>query len=216
MMENKNEPTQDLNAVAVFMNDYINAKTEIVVTVKANSTGNRNNKYANMDDILAAVTPILKKYNLLWSERQERIGDHIHYECKVRHINGIETPLCKMFWDYDKNQQINGSNLTYNRKYAAKLLFGFHNEADDDGQEAADIIEQRKAEEIKKEQLAAQEPRVNEEQQATLWKLIKEFATENDTPQKEVVAGLLQRMKVKLIKEIPASRYEEAVTILEN
>ena len=114
-----------------------------------------NYKYRSCEDILEAVKPLLKEYNLLLEIRDhiEQIGDRYYIKAEIT-LEDIETEAAIITYGYAREvserkgmdaSQITGTASSYARKYALNALFLIDDTKDADTNELAKETEEPKA-----------------------------------------------------------------------
>lgn len=166
------------------------AKAEIKPVVR-NATGHNSKKYADFAALAMAVDPIISKFGLSYRFRTAQT-DKIAVTCILSHKSGHfeETTLAgPADTTGNKNAiQAIGSTLTYLQRYSLVQALGLAASNDDDGKVAGigDLI--------------------SEQQAAQLEKLIASAGRS--------VAKFCEFAKIENLAELPANRFEPAVTLL--
>jgi hypothetical protein len=182
-----------------FDNALSEAKAEIPPIFKnrvvdfTSAKGRTNYRHEDLGEIAKTVDPILARHGLSYRFRTEQEQSGVRVVCVVAHREGHseENALTAPRDDSgNKNsiQQI-GSTITYLQRYTLKAALGLAATNDDDGKSAGTggVI--------------------NEEQLAKLKSIAEEVG--GDVPK------LCKHFKVEALADLPASRFAEAVGIME-
>lgn len=167
------------------------AKAKIRPVVR-NKTGHNSRAYADFAAIASAVDPILADLGLSYRFRTEQ-GERINVTCILSHRDGHqETTTLSGPPDASGNKnaiQAIGSTLTYLQRYSLVQMLGLAAADDDDGRAGG---------------VGAT---LNDEQIERIQKLVLESGAN--------VAAFLNYMKAESISDIHASKFKEAVAMLE-
>lgn len=172
------------------------AKAEIKPVARS-AKGHNSKYYADFASIARAVDPIISKHGLSYRFRSEQ-GDRINVTCILSHKQGHseETTLSgPPDTTGNKNAiQAIGSTLTYLQRYSLVQALGLAASNDDDGKQAGGDL-------------------VTEEQVGELVAMIDDIGGAKADALKK---GFLKYMQVETLAEIPAKRFNDALTALAN
>lgn len=162
-----------------------------ITPIQRNATGHNSKKYADFAAIAQVVDPILSEHGLSYRFRTAQ-GERISVTCILSHEDGHseETTLTgPPDASGSKNAiQAIGSTLTYLQRYSLVQMLGLAAAADDDGKAAANGSS------------------ISDDQVTELRDLME--AVDADKPR------FLKFFKIEKIEDLPAKRYQEAVTML--
>lgn len=173
----------------------IDRKGRIVIRDKATKEITQSTGYALWEDIDEAITPILHDHGLVLSFRSGVAQDgKITVTGVLSHTEGhSEETTITLPHDSSGSKnavQAVGSSTKYGMRYTATLLLNIRTRGeDDDGASAGAPVS------------------LNDEQVDTIQRLVLESGAN--------VAAFLNYMKAESISDIPASKYKEAVSMLE-
>lgn len=193
-------PTIDATGKVVI---YSKSDREAGRDVAGLATPMQSTSYATMADINDAIRPALAEYGFALSFRSGQVNDGEHkgkilvtgiLSHKDGHREEVNLPPLQYDASGSKNNvQALGSTLSYGRRYATLFLLNISSrdqrDGDDDGKNAGKAAT------------------ITDEQAATL--------TEALTKGKRDVAKFLEVFKVGAIGELPASRFSEALKLIE-
>jgi hypothetical protein len=175
------------------------AFAEIDAATKSANNPHFKSKYADLGAVIDAIKPALIKNKLFFTQHSRPADDGVSVETVLHHASGESLSLGTLYLPANKRDaQGFGSALTYCRRYALMTAFGVPAE-DDDGNAA--VAGQRNA------PARAGEPLIDDGQFAHIVTLIE--AKGADTKR------FCTYLKVNSLKELPASRYRDAVAALE-
>ena len=153
--------------------------------------------FAPLDEIASAIRPILSKHRLSYSWDSTIENGQVAVTCTLHHVEGhSRTATFRCPPDSAGSPTMNGaqkagSALSYGQRYSLVQVLGLTSASDDvDGQTEGDHSEP-----------------VTPEQEATLNALIREVGANE--------VKFLEYMEVERVADLPASRYAEAVKLLE-
>jgi hypothetical protein len=89
-------------------------------------------KYADLADLIAAVTPKLSKHGLSITQDLTLLGDRLVLETTILHTSGEWKSGVYPLQVYDHPQD-QGSAITYARRYTVSAMLGVHADEDADG-----------------------------------------------------------------------------------
>lgn len=168
------------------------AKAEIPAIHK-NREGHNNKRYADFAAIAKVVDPIITRHGLSYRFRTAQTDARISVTCILAHRAGhSEESTLAGPADTTGNKnaiQAIGSTLTYLQRYSLVQALGLAASEDDDGVKGG------------------AEGTLNDEQCNAIQQLVLESGAN--------VAAFLNYMKAENISDIPASKYKEAVAMLE-
>ncbi|MCF0178651.1 MAG: ERF family protein [Bacteroidales bacterium] len=124
------------------------AKSKFAKAEKSKQNSHLKNKYATLDDVLAAVEPGLEDSGLVMfqSMLETEATNQIKVETKIYHAETAEWVAFLTIVPLSKNDcQGTGSSLTYARRYAITAALGL-SQADDDGNLAVKSVKDWKKE----------------------------------------------------------------------
>lgn len=98
--------------------------------------GNRKYMYADINDILDLVKPVLHKHGLVLQHGMESNG-HSAVTCRLSHVSGQWQQSSLKLSD-NLTAQALGSEITYERRYTGCAMLGIATEDDDDGAAASE------------------------------------------------------------------------------
>lgn len=188
-----------------FDNAMADARAEITPIIKNRTVGfeskkagaaSTNYRHEDLAQVARTIDPVLAKHGLSYRFRTTSApNEPISVTCVVSHRLGHyeeNTLIAGRDDSGNKNsiQQI-GSTITYLQRYSLKAALGLAASNDDDGRAAGQ----------------ADGGLINEEQAATLRKLIEETGTD--------IAQFCQFAKIDSVPELPAEQYQRAVHALE-
>lgn len=170
---------------------------ERLPTIQEKGRGDKGMKYALWEDVNAAIKPVLAEHGFGISFKTGRQNDRVTVTAILTHRQGhseettLELPIDT---SGSKNAvQAVGSSTSYGKRYTAQALLNLTSrdgfERDDDGR------------------ASGAGPKVSEDQVIALRELAE--AVEAD------VGKFLAYMRVPSLADIPASRHDEAVRVLE-
>lgn len=173
------------------------AFAQIEAATKDASNPHFKSKYADLGAVIGAVKPALIANDLFFTQHCHPSEDGVMVETVLGHAAGEEKSLGKLFVPANKRDaQGFGSALTYARRYALLTAFGVPTE-DDDGNAAARSNGRN----------GNGGAKIDDNQWGALVQLIE--ANGADTKR------FCQYLGVDSLRDIPASRYSEAVAALQ-
>ena len=177
------------------------AKAEMPTVLKNKKNNQTNSKYADLEAIDKAISPIISKhgFSLSFFPAKSNLEGHYGVTCEVRHeaghkvIHEADIPADGMGMKGNANKTAThafGSTMSYGRRYLKTMIFDIAT-GDDDGNAAGK---------------QDQEP-ITENQFERLQDLIEK--TETD------IAKFCQVMKIESLKELPSADLGKAERLLE-
>lgn len=177
------------------------AKAEIPPIVKnrevdfRTSKGRTHYKHEDLAGIARVVDPILSVHGLSYRYRTQQDGQTVKVSCILSHRDGYseETSLSTAT-DQSGNKnhiQAVGSAVTYLQRYTLKLALGLAAAHDDDSRRSGDEAEAETISESQYRELAEELERLGRSE-----------------------AKFAQYLRVEILEELPASRFDEAKRIL--
>ena len=152
-----------------------------------------NTKYARLEDVIDAVRPTLSQNGFSLHHTIKQDDGKITVRAVLGHRAGhAETTEIVLPIDTGPGRnavQAHMSSVSYGRRYTSLALLGIAPEGEDDDGKAAGSAAQ-----------------INEEQLATIQQLIVDTDTQ--------IARFTKVYKIAEVKDLPASKYEEAVKLL--
>jgi hypothetical protein len=188
------EANEAKKAYVQAMADFKRNPPTIVKDKEASFGGNKGYKYANLAQVASVIGKALSEHGLSASWQTEQTNGTIRVTCRITHVNGY-SESCSLEASPDTSGSKNaiqaiGSAKSYLEKYTLLSLAGLAaDDQDDDGNSTG-----------------------------TTETLSDEAAANLDSLATEVKADMpkfLKYFKIKEIGELPASRYAEAVKLLE-
>lgn len=141
-------------------------------TIKKDRKGVYGNTYADINDVLAEIRPILAENNLFVVQLPEGSHDDLYLKTIIGHVSGeflsFKTPMILE----KKNAQGFGSALTYVRRYSLVSALGLETD-DDDGQIASQSTPKIAAHSPKKSPKIQNKILISEAQRKRLYALAK-------------------------------------------
>ena len=137
---NKSESITELaGALAKAQDEFpVIAKTKEVIV--HSQKGSYTFKYAPLENMLAAIRPVLATHGLALSQGVD--GDRL--ETLLTHTSGQWLAYSMPIVDPGTNQQY-GAGLTYRRRYSIKMILGIESDEDNSEQDAAAQAAPKKA-----------------------------------------------------------------------
>ena len=184
--ETKLKPSTGLSAAMA------KAFAEIEAATKDATNPHFKSKYADLGAIIGAIKPALVNHGLFFTQHCHPAEDGVCVETVLGHESGEERSLGKLFVPANKKDaQGFGSALTYARRYGLQTAFGVPTE-DDDGNGAT-----------RSQNTSVADGPISDGQWATLVQLSQAAGVSAER--------LCKFFQVDNLKELPASRYDEAV-----
>ena len=166
---------------------------ELEAATKSANNPHFKSKYADIGAVIDAIKPALIRHGLFFTQHPEPSERGVCVETMLHHASGESISLGKLFVPANKQDaQGFGSALTYARRYALVTAFGVPTE-DDEGNAATKSV--------------SGSAYISDEQLVKLQSLIK--ATSSN------VQAFCQRLKVETLDTLPASKFAEALDLLE-
>jgi hypothetical protein len=187
-------------AIAAFNVAVSDAKGEFGPIVKdkevdfTSQKGRTHYFYEGFDTVAKAVDPVLKRHGLSYRFRAEQNSQRLRVTCILSRGNYCEETTLEAPEDHSGNKnaiQAIGSSATYLQRMTLKLALGIAASKDDDGKGSS-----------------GGEPTVSEDQIGELVALIDSVGADK--------GRFLKFMKVDSLAALPAARFQEAVTALNN
>jgi hypothetical protein len=172
------------------------AFAEIEAATKSATNPHFKSKYADLGAVIEAVKPPLIKHGLFFTQRSHPAENGVSVETVLHHEGGEELSLGTLFVPANKQDaQGFGSALTYARRYGLMTAFGVPAE-DDDGNAAAASARS-----------ANGSAKVTDEQFRKLQDAVDRTGAD--------LTRFCSYFQVPSLKDVPASRYQEALSALE-
>jgi hypothetical protein len=169
------------------------AFAEIEAATKSANNPHFKSKYADLTAIIEAVRPALINHGLFFTQHCHPSEDGVCVETVLGHESGEERSLGKLFVPANKKDaQGFGSALTYARRYALQTAFCVPTE-DDDGNAAA----------ASTPRAAANSGLITDGQRVVLQGYADGGVID--------AARFCNFFQIKSLKDLPASRYDEAL-----
>jgi hypothetical protein len=173
------------------------AFAEIEAATKSATNPHFKSKYADLGAVIEAIKPPLIRHGLFFTQRCQPAEDGISVETVLHHCGGEKESLGTLYVPANKRDaQGFGSALTYARRYALQTAFGVPTE-DDDGNAAV----------ASAPRAAAASGKVTDEQFRALQAAVDRTGAD--------LARFCKYFNVPSLKDVPASRYQEALGALE-
>ena len=174
-------------------------QAEMEVAIKDSNLSHFKSKYADLKEIVRVSRPCLTKYGLSVIQAIDMEGETDIIRTSLLHSSGQFINSRVRICPQKAGDQEMGKSITYLRRYAYASLLGVVCDEELDHDNAP-----RKT---------SYEPKgvpINEKQ----FKDIVDALKANFDDQKEAASWLMGEMNVDAIKSIPASRYDEAMKII--
>jgi hypothetical protein len=169
------------------------AFAEIEGATKSANNPHFKSKYADLSSIIGAIKPALIAHGLFFTQRCQPAEDGVSVETVLHHAGGEKESLGTLYVPANKRDaQGFGSALTYARRYALVTAFGVPVE-DDDGNAATASAAKNGAAKINDTQLG----------------VLQGYASGGVID----AARFCAFFEIGSLKELPASRYDEAVAM---
>ncbi len=170
------------------------AFAEIEGATKSANNPHFKSKYADIAAVVEAIKPALIKHGLFFTQRNQPSTDGVTVETVLHHASGEQMNLGSLFVPANKQDaQAFGSALTYARRYSLMTAFGVPAE-DDDGNAAAKAMGEATG-------------KVNDDQFRQLQAAVDRTGAD--------LTRFCAYFQVPSLKDVPASRYAEALDALE-
>lgn len=185
--------------------------------IATRSGGGYTYRFAALDEIMSAVTPILTALGLSVSWRSTVKSTSVVVICRVAHSLGhvedggeVEMPVMPGDTGANPAQRV-GISLTYARRYALMNALGLAPEDDDDAGTPPAARESHGGEVPQADPPGAAAPveAITEAQVKRFWAIAREQGWQQDD-----VRDLLTSFGVEHTKEIPRARYEAVINRL--
>jgi len=177
------------------------AFAKIEAATKSANNPHFKSKYADLGSVIDAIKPALVEHGLFFTQQPTHSDGAVAVETVLRHAGGEAISLGTVVVPVNKNDaQAYGSALTYARRYGLVTAFGVPTE-DDDGNAAVAGGQSSKS------AVSPPQPVITGEQLARLEALI---------PAAKLTPALFnQTFNIRQTKDLPAARFDEAVSRLE-
>jgi len=123
-----------------FIKDFVAMQAEMPVVFKAaqGQAGNHKFKYADLNEIVTTIRPILAKYGFAFMQHLETSNGDTYLRTELHHKSGqcFSAPVLIEF--KGENIKLFGASITYYRRYALQAMLGIV--ADDDADAIQDTI----------------------------------------------------------------------------
>lgn len=192
------------------------AKSKFAKAEKSKQNSHLKNKYATLDDVLAAVEPGLEDSGLVMfqSMLESEVANQIKVETKIYHAESAEWVSFLTIVPLAKNDcQGTGSSLTYARRYAITAALGL-SQADDDGNLAVKSVKDWKREVEKAEtrdELVEVYKACKSQADAATWGIVEKAIIEKQAEIKMASASGFNPAKPKEVTKVVANAPSEAV-----
>lgn len=182
----------DMRNARKAFDEAVSAAKQEIPAIQRNATGHNSKRYADFSAIATVVDPILGRHGLSYRFRTVQADGKISVTCVLSHKAGHseETTLVGPA-DSSGNKnaiQAIGSTLTYLQRYSLVQMLGLAAASDDDGRAAANG------------------EAISDKQSDDLRDLMDSVGADK--------AKFLKFFKIESITDLPAKRYQEAVTML--
>lgn len=124
------------------MSDFAKAFTDALAEMpqigkdKTADMGNYSYKYADLNTILEAIRPVLKKHGLTVAQSAVNVDSKVGVETRIYHTSGHVEVFGPLVLPGGSNAQGYGSAITYARRYSLTAALGIAPDEDDDGARA--------------------------------------------------------------------------------
>lgn len=123
-----------------FIKDFVAMQAEMPVVFKAaqGQSGSHKFKYADLNEIVTTIRPILAQHGFAFMQHLETIDGETYLRTELHHKSGncFSSPVKIEF--KGENIKLFGASITYYRRYALQALLGIV--ADDDADAIKDNI----------------------------------------------------------------------------
>jgi len=117
---------------------------------KKAQVGTYSYKYADLADIIPAVTPVNVKYGLVVTQIPFTEDGQHKLLTTLAHESGESIDGVMDLEPKDRSPQALGSAITYARRYAMSAMLGIVTEDDDDGKIASEVAERKQPTEVQR------------------------------------------------------------------
>lgn len=140
------ERVRETSAKEAFQTAFVNFQAECppikknkVARIQGRSGGSYSYKYADLDEIVQTISPVMQKYGLSWSWSAPRTDTtHAYVACTIAHVHGhkessgeVAMPIGGSDSGANPAQRV-GIALTYARRYSLTGILGIAPEDDTD------------------------------------------------------------------------------------
>lgn len=181
-------------SMAAFQSECPSIRKESTAQIATRSGGSYSYKFAELDTIARTIQPLMNKHGLSYTWDSTMNGGTLECTCTVRHVNG-HSVTAKFACPTDSasamsNQQKNAAALTYARRQSLIQVLGLTTcDPDTDGAGSA------------------AGSKISESQAANIDHVIDEVGVDR--------VRFLAYFGVQSLEDIPASRFGEAMRLLE-
>lgn len=190
-------------------------QAEVVDPAKDGNNPHFKSKFVELNDLLAAVRPILTKHGLAIMQEPSGNGADITITTILLHESGEWIELEPLMLKAQKTDpQGAGSAITYGRRYALSAVLGVAWDDDDDGNSASNNPKKTKSEETSKFQEAQQAIAAEKEQERsqsgsnlkwdTFWNNVKVFGLNKE--QVHMIASEVFQKEVSSLTDVIATQ----------
>jgi len=190
-------------------------QAEVVDPAKDGNNPHFKSKFVELNDLLAAVRPILTKHGLAIMQEPAGNGADITITTILLHESGEWIELEPLMLKAQKTDpQGAGSAITYGRRYALSAVLGVAWDDDDDGNSASNNYKKTKSEETSKFQKAQQTIAAEKELERsqsgsnlkwdTFWNNAKVFGLNKD--QVHMIASEVFQKEVSSLTDVIATQ----------
>lgn len=101
--------------------------------IPTKSGGKYSYNYADLADVIKAITPVNAKHGLSFTQMPFNDGEEVFLTTVIHHVSGHTIESTLKLNPPDETPQTLGSAITYARRYMLAAMFGLVTEDDDDG-----------------------------------------------------------------------------------
>jgi ERF superfamily len=140
---NRSESIKELAAaLAKAQGEFPPVPKNRTAEIPTKTGGKYSYKYADLSDLIAAVTPALSRNSLAISQDPTVIDGKLCLETMIMHASGEWKSGIYPLQSFERPQEM-GSEITYARRYTMAALLGVHAEEDEDGALASNSNDNR-------------------------------------------------------------------------
>lgn len=129
-----------MGAVEAFWEAFLAAQSEMpnipknrAANIATRDGGSFSYKFADFNDVVATVAPILHKHDLTYTQSAISEGDRVGVETRIAHKAGHVESSGALLLESGGDARGAGSAITYAKRYALLAALGIAAEDDDDG-----------------------------------------------------------------------------------